>query len=141
MKIRRREVFPSSLFTGLLGHIFVSVPLLLCVLSAIDGRIVFYVLFFSFQLYVCTLVCLALFIHEETISPLVIRLLRLFNVFCWGGICFLVYALVGSIVFTRIHREPFHPKASPVVAVAGTVESCPRSSLSLPLVQPRLGNS
>lgn len=132
MKIRRREVFPSPLFTGLLGHIFVSVPLLLYVLSTIDGRIVFYVLFFSFQLYVCTLVCLALLIHEEAISPLVIRLLRLFSVFCWGGICFMVYALVGSIVFTRIQRGPFHPKASPAVIVACTVLPCPLFSISVP---------
>lgn len=132
LKIRRREVFPSPLFTGLLGHIFVSVPLLLYVLSTIDGRIVFYVLFFSFQLYVCTLVCLALLIHEEAISPLVIRLLRLFSVFCWGGICFMVYALVGAIVFARIQRGPFHPKTSPVVTVACTVEGCPPSSLAIP---------
>lgn len=137
MNRRRREVSPSSLFAGLLGHIFVSVPLLLYVLSSIDGRIVFYVLFFSFQLYVCTLVCLALLSHEEVIAPLVIRLLRLFSVFCWGGICFMVYALVGSIVFARIQRGPFHPpKTSPAITAARTVERCPPTSLAIPPIPP-----
>lgn len=128
MKIRRREVFPSLLFTGLLGHIFVSVPLLLYVLSTIDGRIVFYVLLFSFQLFVCTLVCLALFVHEEAISPLFIRLLRLFSVFCWGGICFMVYVLVGSIVYARMERGHPHPKSPPAIPMADAAERSPSSS-------------
>lgn len=131
LKIRRREVFPSLLFTGLLGHIFVSVPLLLYVLSTIDGRIVFYVLLFSFQLFVCTLVCLALFVHEEAISPLFIRLLRLFSVFCWGGICFMVYVLVGSIVYARMERGPSHPKAPPAIPMADAAERSPSSSLPI----------
>jgi len=114
----QRQVFPAMMFSGLRGHIFVSVPLLLYVLSSIDGRIVFYVLLFSFQVYVCVLVCLALFAHEEITSSLIIRLLRLFSVLCWGGICFMVYALIGSVVYTR-YLQNVPPATKPrTVAVA-----------------------
>jgi hypothetical protein len=122
VKSHRREAFPSILFAGLLGHIFVSVPLLLYVLSTIDGRIVFYVLLVSFQLYVCSLVCLALYIRDEVIPPLAISFLRLFSIFCWGGICFMIYALVGSIIIARTQREPSQLKTSPASTTARTAE-------------------
>lgn len=132
MNIQRRGFFPSILFAGLQGHIFVTVPLLLYVLSTIDGRIVFYVLLISFQLYVCILIGLALFIHEEIVSSLVIRLMRLSSAFCWGGICFMVYALIGSVVYARIQREPSRPKAPPAVAVASTADLCSAAFLPGP---------
>jgi len=105
LKLPEREVFPAILFAGLKRHIFVSVPLLLYLLASIDGRIVFYVLLLSFQLFICTLIGLALFAHEEVTSRVIIWLLRLFSVLCWGGLCFMFYALVGSIVYTRMQQN------------------------------------
>jgi len=132
LKISEREVFPTILFAGLKRHIFVSVPLVLYLLASIDGRIVFYVLLLSFQLFICTLIGLALFAHEEVTSLLVICLLRLFSVFCWGGLCFMLYALIGSVVYTKLQqiRPPrnnaavvYTAGASP--ALGGGVPRCP----------------
>jgi len=137
----QRQLFPAILFAGLRGHIFVSVPLLLYVLSTIDGRIVFYVLLCSFQFYVCALVCLALFIHEEITSSLIIALLRLCSVLCWGGICFMVYALIGSVVYARLQRDfpppggtrPITVAFAPRAAVPGGTAKSPETSTCLRL--------
>jgi len=105
LKLNERKVFPAILFAGLKRHIFVSVPLLLYLLASIDGRLVFYVLLISFQLFICTLMGLAFFVHEEVTSRPILWMLRLFSVLCWGGLCFMLYALVGSIVYTRIQQN------------------------------------
>jgi len=121
-----QEVFPAILFAGLKRHIFVSVPLLLYLLASVDGRIVFYVLLFSFQLFICTLIGLALFAHEEVTSRLVICLLRLFSVLCWGGLCFMLYALIGSIVYTRIQQNrPLHEGPAAVYTADASLVTTP----------------
>lgn len=112
------RVVTTYLFAGLKGHIFVSVPLLLYLLSAVSGKIVFFFLFFAFQLHTFVLLSAAFFFPRSDPSPLWTRCIRCVVALSWGGICFLVYAMLGSLLYASLPRptKP-HPLKAEKLAV------------------------
>lgn len=111
MKQSQKTAVSTFMFGGLKKHIFLSVPLLLYVLSDIDARLVGYALLVSLLVYVSLLIALSLFLEEQGISLLQARIIRFVSALAWGGICFLAYATIG--VFVYVYLWPDVPKRPP----------------------------
>jgi hypothetical protein len=97
---------PALYFVGSKIHIFATVPLLLFLLSSVSGKCVFYVLLGALQLYVAALICLALFFDETQPLAFLVGLVRFAGSLAWGGLCFILYALVVSIIYAACLKLP-----------------------------------